>query len=45
MEGIVVWIVIIVGWVIIKSIFSSAFGGGGGLSNTDLFPQVVVNHG
>ena len=35
MEGIVVWIVIIVGWVIIKSIFSSAFGGGGGLSNTD----------
>ena len=35
MEGIVVWIVIIVGWVIIKSIFSSAFSGGGGVSNAD----------
>ena len=35
MEGIVIWIVIIVGWWVIKSIFSSAFGGGGSLSNAD----------
>lgn len=35
MEGIVVWIVIIVGWAIIRTIFSSAFGGGGSVSEAD----------
>ena len=42
MEGLIVWVVIIIGWVVIKTIFSAAFGGGGG-SVSDLDRQELID--
>ena len=42
MEGLIVWVVIIIGWVVIKTIFSSAFSDGGG-SVSDVDRQELID--
>ena len=42
MEGLIAWVVIIIGWVVIKTIFSAAFGGGSG-SVSDVDRQELID--